>query len=60
MKLDLHPGIRSKGNVRIDMDSRLRGGRLAGERRGSPRLRQERQFGAYVTVNRTFVLSAAW
>jgi len=36
---DLHPENWAKDNVKIDRDSRLRGGRLACERRGSRRLR---------------------
>jgi len=36
---DLHPENRSRDNVKIDIDSRLRGGRFGCERRGSPRPR---------------------
>ena len=42
-RVDLHPGNRSKDNVKIDIDSHLRGGNLACERRGSPRLRSSTQ-----------------
>lgn len=37
IEYDLHSGIRSRHNVKIDIDSRFRGGSLACERRCSPR-----------------------